>query len=121
MDPNFGATADFTVNCLSAQPDQSVTVGGAFTNISGSKHTALARLILISGIPDINLDVMAEASTNAATVNAVINSPDGKILFGGKFTKILSTTCFGAASRLLPRLTPPSTAGRRMFRKQSSH
>jgi uncharacterized delta-60 repeat protein len=95
LDPDFNTrttTNYFYLNCLAAQPDGKVLVGGGFP--------ALRRLNA-DGTPDTNFNVSLGVS---GTLYCAVLQPDGKILVGGTFTNL-----GGQARTNIGRLNPNGT------------
>ena len=100
------AATNAVVQALLVQPNGTVLVGGNFTTLAGSAHTALGQL-QASGQPDGNFVptiVPGQLYQNRFSVRALAVQADGKVLAGGNFS-IPST--FGnlinvSLARLLP-------------------
>jgi uncharacterized delta-60 repeat protein len=91
-----GDGANAPVNALVVLADQRILAGGEFTSINGCSNAYLARL---------NVDGSADAAFNPAAgtdgpVYCLLQRPDGTILVGGGFQRVL-----GAERHGLARLT----------------
>ncbi len=89
LDTTFLPTADRTVNALAMQPDGKILVGGTFTRMGGQYRTNLARLNA-DGSLDAGFATISGAGPRAVStmVNALSIQADGKILVGGRFTRM---------------------------------
>jgi uncharacterized delta-60 repeat protein len=84
-DTNFilNARGRGTVQCIAAQPDGKILVGGSFTRLGGQNCTNLGRL---------NIDGTLDNSFHAdfgGSVNCLVVQPDGRILVNGLPTSSL--------------------------------
>jgi len=94
-DTTFPAYADGPVLCLAAQADGRVLVGGAFTKLNGVTRNCLGRLYPDGSLdPDFNPSV---TGTNGAALFAVAAQPDGKVVLGGRFTNVITSTRYNFA------------------------
>ncbi|HEY5914947.1 MAG TPA: Calx-beta domain-containing protein [Verrucomicrobiae bacterium] len=92
-----GAGADATVRALAIEPDGSVLLGGAFTNVNGS---ALSRIARLRG--DGSVDPAFQPGVGANDlVYALALQPDNRIVVGGGFTRASGTTR-NRLTRLMP-------------------
>jgi uncharacterized delta-60 repeat protein len=82
FDPSTGA--DASVNAVALQPDGSVIIGGAFTNVGGSYRPRVARLSP-TGFTDPSF---LPVNIPTGSVFAVSLAPGGKILIGGNFRQV---------------------------------
>ena len=97
LDSSFkiGPGANDVVDALVVQADQRILVGGEFTSMGGCSNSYLARL---------NADGSVDTSFNRAgqtdgAVQCLLQQPDGKVLVGGGFGRLL-----GHAQPALARL-----------------
>ncbi len=102
LDPGF-PTALFNgiVYALAVQPDGKILVGGNFTELGGNTN--------LNRIARLNADGSVDASFNPGggandTVFKIAVQPDGKILLGGAFTRVV-----GAERTAVARLNPDGT------------
>ena len=86
IDTNFnvGLGPDQAVRAVVVQADGKVVIGGAFTNVNLVSRNFLARL---------TTNGMLDATYNQSygpnnVVNAMVLQPDGKVIIGGKFTRV---------------------------------
>jgi uncharacterized delta-60 repeat protein len=89
LDTAFGTTtggANNTVSAIAVQPDGKIVIGGAFTTVNGVVRNRIARLNT-DGTLDTTFDPGGGAGANGA-VNAVVVQPDGRIVIGGAFTTL---------------------------------
>ena len=93
---NPGTGADSEVFSLAMQPDGKILLGGAFTSINGTTHIGIARLNA-NGSLDSAFNPIMSSSSSAVVVRALTLQPDGKILLGGAFNTINSSTRNGVA------------------------
>jgi uncharacterized delta-60 repeat protein len=99
LDSSFTASADSQVYAIAVQPDSKILVGGSFANVNGSAMSCLARLNA-----DGTLESTATFDVGTGTdgvVTCMALQPDGKILIGGAFSNVGSTSRPRIA-RLLP-------------------
>src|SRR5690606_23709444 len=71
-------------HCLELQPDGKILVGGKFTSYDGHNRENIVRLNA-DGTIDTSFTTGSGFSNNAS-VRAIVQQPDGKILVGGWFT-----------------------------------
>lgn len=95
FDPVAGP--DWYVFALTLQSDGKVVIGGVFSSVNGTPRQGLARLN-DDGSVDPTFDPGAGADN---AINSLAMQVDGKILVGGYFTNIVSTTRYYVA-RLQP-------------------
>lgn len=81
LDTTFTPAAENTVRALSVQTDQKIIVGGAFINVTSVSKAGSARL---NSNGSVDTAFAANVFDNA-TVRAVAQQPDGKILAAGIF------------------------------------
>ena len=92
LDTSFGnglAGAEFEVYSVALQADGKVLIGGDFTTVNGTLQTRIARLN-----SDGTLDTgfgNGLAGANSSVYSVAVQS-DGKVLIGGSFTNVNSTT-----------------------------
>lgn len=105
LDTMFLPTADRDVYALAVQPDGKILVGGAFTKVGGQNRTNLARLNA-DGSLDAGIATISGVGPRAVStmVNALSIQADGKILVGGRFTRMS-----GQARTNLARLNADGT------------
>jgi uncharacterized delta-60 repeat protein len=84
-----------SVECLAAQPDGRILLGGSFTTLAGQPRSNLGRLN-----PDGTLDSAFSPGASSNVISLVIQ-PDGKILVGGSFSRLAGQPCTNLA-RLNP-------------------
>jgi uncharacterized delta-60 repeat protein len=100
FDPRSGPNS--TVESMAIQSDGKIVLGGQFTTVNGVSHNRVARLNA-----DGSLDTTFNPSVTGASlcdVLSVLVQPDGKIVFGGKFTSVN-----GAARPSIARLNADGT------------
>ncbi len=97
FDPGTGANN--TVSAVAVQPDGKILIGGAFTTVGGVTRNRIARLNT-DGTLDTAFDPGAGAGVNS-TVNTIALQPDGRIVIGGAFTT-LGTSSRRYVARLFP-------------------
>jgi uncharacterized delta-60 repeat protein len=87
VDPSFriGSGPNGPVDALVVQADQRILVGGEFTAISGCSNSFLARLSA-DGSVDCSFD---PAGQTDGLVRCLLQQPDGKVLVGGGFGRLL--------------------------------
>ena len=87
LDPSFriGSGPDGPVDALLVQADQRILVGGEFTAISGCSNSFLAR-VNADGSVDCSFD---PAGQTDGLVRCLVRQPDGKMLVGGGFGRLL--------------------------------
>ncbi|HEX6287673.1 MAG TPA: hypothetical protein VFZ66_00710 [Herpetosiphonaceae bacterium] len=91
VDPTFMLSAfdadASTVYAMVVQPDGKILIGGEFTSINGETRHRIARLNT-----DGTLDLtFAATSVDDGVIYALALQPDGKILIGGKFSRVNGT------------------------------
>ncbi|MDW8216285.1 MAG: delta-60 repeat domain-containing protein [Acidobacteriota bacterium] len=92
LDTSFGAGQSGVsggrfpaVSAVAVQPDGKVVLGGKFTRVNGVARSGIARL---------NVDGTLDASFGAGqsgvseSVDAVVVQSDGKVVLGGRFTRV---------------------------------
>jgi uncharacterized delta-60 repeat protein len=95
FDPGVGP--DLHVHAIAIQSDGKIVIGGQFATVNGANRVHIARLN-----DDGSLDTSFDPGTGAnSTVVTLTLQPDGRILAGGDFTNIVSTTRYYVA-RLMP-------------------
>jgi len=95
LDPTFdvGAGPDNTIHALALQPDGRILIGGAFTNVSGTNRSGIARLN-----SDGSIDRFFNPGAGVDNpVFAIALQPDDKILIGGAFATVDGWMRFGVA------------------------
>ncbi|EKE67204.1 delta-60 repeat domain-containing protein, partial [Oceanibaculum indicum] len=80
---NPGSGADDNIYALVLQPDGKIMIGGNFTSYDGTARNRIARLNA-NGSLDTSFDPGSGANS---TVQTIMLQPDGKILFGGSFSR----------------------------------
>ena len=99
LDTTFNPGASAAVNTIVLQPDGNILVGGAFTNLAGQPCKGLGRLT-----PDGSLDGSFNPGVltqTGAEIYTLAVQPDGAIIVGGTFTKLV-----GQTRQYLGRLSP---------------
>lgn len=94
-DASFPAFADGPVLCLAAQADGRILVGGAFTKLNGTTRSCLGRLY-----PDGSLDPTFNpgiTGTNGPGLQTIALQVDGKVVLGGRFTNVVTSTRYNFA------------------------
>ncbi len=86
LDPNFTAAANGVVNCLLVQQNGQIVVGGSFTSLGGLACYNIGRLSS-SGSVDSTFGMWSRVA-NPATVLALAQQADGRILLAGSFNSI---------------------------------
>lgn len=89
LDTGFNPNANGTVEVIKIQSDNKILIGGtAFTTIGGTTRNRLARLNS-DGTLDTGFNPNPGATSNISTI---ILQTDNKIIVGGNFNNIFSTT-----------------------------
>jgi uncharacterized delta-60 repeat protein len=86
LDPQFAPDLEDGLSALTVQADGRIVIAGYFRSVSGVPRDGLARLN-----PDGSLDTTFGASAGGSTsppVHTLSIQTDGKILIGGKFTRV---------------------------------
>jgi uncharacterized delta-60 repeat protein len=92
VDGAFNPNANAPVNALLLLNDGSLVIGGAFTSLRPNSDTvSTGRAYLAHILTDGSIDPAFLTTANSA-VQALALQPDGKIIAGGYFTQIRSTT-----------------------------
>jgi len=81
------------VSTIVRQPDGKILIGGMFVSTDAALRNHIARLN-VDGTVDVGFNPGSGADGN---VNAIALQPDGKILIGGAFTKVDSSSRYGLA------------------------
>lgn len=94
LDPTFAPTVNGPVYATAVQSDGRILIGGNFTTVNGTNRNRLARLY-----PNGSLDAgfMATGSGVSGVVNCLLVQADGRVLIGGEFTTVHSTTRYRVA------------------------
>ena len=87
LDTSFNPGANGAVRALAVQPDGKILVGGYFTTFGGGGTGTVTRNRIARLNPDGSLDMTFNPGANDQ-VETLLAQPDGKILFGGWFTKL---------------------------------
>jgi len=85
VDLSFDPGSTYAVNCLAIQADGKILVGGNFSMLDGQPRNKIARLNA-AGTLDLSFNPGADASIDIIWSMAL--QADGKILVGGRFTKL---------------------------------
>src|SRR6185295_46032 len=85
----FNPNSTNTIYSIAVQPDGKVLVGGAFATIQSTARNRIARFDAAGAI---DTTFNANLAAGGSTVYSIAVQPDGKILFGGDFTTVSSTT-----------------------------
>jgi len=100
VDSSFRPSPRGSIQTLAIQPDGKILIGGSFSQVGNIPQNGLARLL-----PNGTLDSTFQAHPGSGSlITSIAILPDGKILIGGKFSKINN---FPVAS--LARLLPDGT------------
>src|SRR6266487_1043563 len=93
---NTGSGADGNIRAIAVQPNGKVLVGGLFTSFNGSPYPYLVRLNTNGSIDPtfgpISLASNAIPTFSTGIWSPILLQPDGKILVGGVFTAVNSST-----------------------------
>ena len=106
VDAGFNPGTDGEIDAMAVQPDGRVLVGGEFTKLGGGATTAR------SFVGRINVDGSLDAAFNPAPnepVYALALQPDGRIVIGGAFTKLVSGTANPTPRYFIARLNTDGT------------
>jgi uncharacterized delta-60 repeat protein len=82
------------VNSVAIQSDGKVLIGGWFTRVNGVGRTNIARL---NADGTLDSSFQTEASGDYASVSSVALQSDGKVLIGGRFTRVNGAPAAGVA------------------------
>ena len=96
LDPGFNPNASNSVYSVAVQADGKILLGGSFTAVGGTARNRIAR-INADGTLDPSFDPNVSTLFGQADVSSITVQADGKILLGGRFTTVGSTTRFGVA------------------------
>ncbi len=88
LDSAFLPITDLAVNVIAVQPDGKVLVGGSFTRVGGQSRTNLARFNADGSFDAGFLPMIGASARVVSLVDALSVQADGKILVGGRFTRI---------------------------------
>lgn len=88
-DASFASYPNGAVYAIAIQPDGKIVIGGAFTTVNGAARYRIARLNSDGSLDNTFQNGLAGASSN---VRCIQIQSDGKILIGGDFTTVDSTT-----------------------------
>jgi len=106
LDSDFVANAGGNVRSIGVQPDGSIVIGGAFTQLWGKGNTITSRSHLARFNPDGSLDLGFNPGINSS-VEAIAFQTDGRIVIGGYFTHAQPPGATTAINRnRLARLNP---------------
>ncbi|GEM_PF-2455526 len=108
FDPGEGVRAVMggeSIDALLVEPDGKVIVGGSFSTIGGVTQSGLARLKSRGGVDQtfkVGLGVRKSNDTlnPNGRVRALVRQGDGKVLFGGSFTRFDRDTLLYGIGRL---------------------
>lgn len=87
---NPGTGPDSTVTTMALQADGKILIGGFFANVNGSARAHLARLNSNGGVE--SLTTFNPGSGPNSVVQGLALQADGKILIGGEFTQVNSSS-----------------------------
>ena len=93
LDSSFSIEANGTVFAIAIQADGKILIGGSFTVVNGTNQRRIARLNADGSI-DLTFDTESGANNNVIDIAV---QPDGKILVGGSFDRISSSTKYFVA------------------------
>ena len=88
LDTAFLPITDLAVNVIAVQPDGKILVGGSFTRVGGQSRTNLARFNADGSLDAGFLPMIGVPARVVSLVNALSVQADGKILVGGRFTRM---------------------------------
>ncbi len=91
----FASSSGDAIYAIAVQPDGKIILGGDFQFYDGASRTAIVR-INSDGSIDNDFSVVLTI-VGSEIVNDIELLADGKILIGGKFTKVNGATCDGFA------------------------
>ena len=89
VDTAFSSYPNGAVNAIAIQSDGKIVIGGAFTTVNGASRYRIARLNADGSLDNTFQNSLTGAS---ATVRCLQIQTDGKILIGGDFTTVNSTS-----------------------------
>jgi len=92
--PSLEGTANVTVNSLALQSDGKILIGGDFTAVNGVARGRIARLHGDGTLDESFGDGLSGAN---GSVRTIVVQPDGRILIGGLFSQINSSSQAGMA------------------------
>ena len=89
FDSTFAPTIDSSffepnIRAIVAEPDGKILIGGQFPSVDGQSSASLARLNA-DGTLNKSMTVLTMPNPGVPTVNALLETADGKILVGGHF------------------------------------
>ena len=88
LDSEFYPRVEGDVRSIAVQTDGSILVGGTFASVWGLGSTGAARSNVARFLPDGTIDNDFAPTLNGP-VEAVVATPDGKVVVGGQFTRAL--------------------------------
>jgi uncharacterized delta-60 repeat protein len=98
LDTSFSAVVNGTVTAISRQSDNKILIGGNFNLVNNTLRFTFARLnstgTLDTSLPSVNF---FNGSSSGLTINKIVVQTDGKILVGGQFQQVNSTSKIGLA------------------------
>ncbi len=87
LDAAFNPDANLPVNAILVQPDGRLLVGGYFSVVGGVSRNRIARLYHDGGV-DGGFDPNIDPGDSDASVCALLQQPDGRILVAGTFATV---------------------------------
>ena len=92
VDATFDPQADRTLLALAVQPGGKIFVGGDFGFFTPNGGSPIARnhiaRLYANGSVDLTFDPNAQAGVLLTTVYAIVQQPNGGLVFGGDFTSL---------------------------------
>ena len=89
LDTNFTVQTDGAVNALLLQTNGQIIIGGFFSYVNGASRSGIARLSA-AGAVDATFNPVL--SGGFSTINALALQADGRIVIGGSFTGVNTTS-----------------------------
>jgi len=95
LDPTFAPTVNGPVYSTAVQADGRILIGGTFTTVNSVTRGRLARLYA-NGSLDASF-LATGSGVSSGVVNCLLVQIDGRVLIGGEFTSVNSTTRYRVA------------------------